>query len=252
MYDLVVSPHPTDEPPFALAFETSSPLGSVALGRGGDVLDTRTFTAPLRHAIEFLPTIEALCRTFNVRRIGVVHVSIGPGSFTGLRIGVAAARTLALAAVRSGNPPVRLVPVPTLNVIAQNALDVSEPPPLVAVMLDAKRRRVYAARFVRKGRAYAAASETSEQDPAAFLSQCLPGTSVLGNGARVHSAIVEDSGHAMLPEHLHAPRAETTYRLGTSLADEGLYVEAHDLVPLYIRPPEAEERWLKRFEKPAT
>jgi len=242
----------TNQPPFALAFETSSPLGSVALGRGSDVLDARTFTAPLRHAIEFLPTIEALCRTFNVRRIGAVYVSIGPGSFTGLRIGVTAARTLALAAERSGDSPVRLVPVPTLNVIAQNALDVAQPPTHVAVMIDAKRRRVYAALFVRKGGTYIPRTETSECDPAEFLSQCPPDTAVLGNGARVHSAVVEESEHTTLPERLDAPRAGTTYRLGTRLAGEGVHVAARDLVPLYIRPPEAEERWLKRFGERAT
>ena len=103
---------------YGLAFETSGALGAVALGRGPDVLDVRQFSGPRRHAVEFLPTIDAICRSNAVTasQIERVYVSSGPGSFTGLRIGVTAARMISLA------NDARIVAVPTLEVIAQNAL----------------------------------------------------------------------------------------------------------------------------------
>jgi tRNA threonylcarbamoyladenosine biosynthesis protein TsaB len=233
---------------YALAFETSGAIGSVAIGQGADVLETRAFTRPLRHANEFLPTVDALCRTYAVEpaRIGMIHVSIGPGSFTGLRIGVTAARMLALAAERGGRAPVRITAIPTLEVIAQNALRSAEPAPHVAVVLDAKRGRVYGALFALRNDAYVPVCDAAEVDPSRFLSACPPDTAVLGDGVRVHRVVVEASGRVTLPESLFAAEAETTYRLGMRRAERGGAVAPRDLVPLYVRPPEAEERWLMR------
>ena len=131
---------------YALAFETSSAQGCVALGCGPKVLEAARFTKARAHAAEFLPTIDALCRAHDAepQRIEWVFVSAGPGSFTGLRIGITAARMIALAV------GARVVAIPTLEVIAQNALDSPTPPDQVAVILDAKRRRVYSATFARR------------------------------------------------------------------------------------------------------
>jgi tRNA threonylcarbamoyladenosine biosynthesis protein TsaB len=260
---------------YDLALETSGAMGSVALGRGEDVLDARSFSAPLRHAIEFLPTVEALCRTYDARPedIGRVYVSIGPGSFTGLRIGVTAARMIAFAGRQyahssharqparpadspdqhgpmpsAADAPVTLVPVPTLDVIAQNAFALADPPPHLVVMLDAKRKRVYGAAFERKGSRYVATSEPAELDPASFLSGQPRNCGVIGEGVHQHRPVVEASGLDILPDSLYTPGAETVYRLGLELAKAGHLVHSRDLVPLYIRPPEAEEKWQARHQ----
>ncbi len=236
------------EPVYGLAFETSGTLGSVALGCGDDVLEVRTLSGPRRHAVEFLPAITMICRAHgalpgSIRRI---FVSIGPGSFTGLRIGVTAARMIALA---SG---ARIVGVPTLEVIAQNALDAATPPDRAAIVLDAKRGRVYAAVFVRKGDRYAPTANPVEADPARFLASCaaLPGScTVLGEGVIYHREVVEASGLTILAESFYPPRAETVYRLGVDRAKEGRFNDRRTLVPTYIRPPEAEEKWEQRQGK---
>jgi len=156
---------------FCLAFETSSPWGSVALGRGPELIDARRFSAPMRHAVEFLGTVEAMCRTYDVSPAAVsrIYVSSGPGSFTGLRIGITAARMIAFARRVASGADVHLVAVPTLSVIAHNALHSIDPPRHVAVILDAKRSRVYAARFVRNGDTYVAEREAAEVEPTGFL-----------------------------------------------------------------------------------
>jgi tRNA threonylcarbamoyladenosine biosynthesis protein TsaB len=223
----------------ALAFETSSRLGSVALGRADEVLDVRIFSGPRKHAVEFLPAIDDLCRTHRIApgEVAQVFVSSGPGSFTGLRIGVTAARMIALAVGAD------VVSVPTLDVIAQNALNVPSPPNHVAVLLDAKRGRVYAAAYELDGGAYRAMTEPVEADPLAFLSLQSTSCAVLGEGVLYHAHSVNASGRPTLDENLYPPRAETVYRLGRQRALAGSFTPPRELVPTYIRPPEAEEKW---------
>ncbi len=229
-------------PPYGLAIETSCTMGSVALGCEGRLLAEHAFTGPRKHAVEFLAAVDTLCRGNGVepQQIKEVYVSYGPGSFTGLRMGVTAARTIAFA------QEALLVPVPTLEVIAQNALSLPHAPEWVAVILDAKRKRVYAAAFARHEGRFVSRSEPAEVDPAAFLAQQPEGTVVLGEGAAAYRQIVDASGLQRAPEELHTPRAGVVYRLGHQLARGGKAVARQDLVPLYIRPPEAEERWAAR------
>jgi len=224
---------------WALAFETSSRLGSIALGRADEVMDVRIFSGPRKHAVEFLPAIDDLCRTHGVapRDVAQVFVSSGPGSFTGLRIGVTAARMIALAVAAD------VVSVPTLDIIAQNALVLPSPPQHVAVLLDAKRRRVYAAAYVWEGGVYRAMSEPVEADPLEFLSHQSAGCAVLGEGVLYHAESVDASGRPRLHETLYAPRPETAYKLGRQRALAGCLTLPRELVPTYIRPPEAEEKW---------
>lgn len=227
---------------FGLAIETSCTMGSVALGCAGRLLAEQPFSGPRQHAVEFLATVDTLCRENRVDlwQIGEVYVSYGPGSFTGLRMGVTAARTIAFA------QEVRLVPVPTLEVLAQNAVSLPDPPDRAAVMLDAKRKRVYAATFARHEDRFVEISQPAELEPASFLADLPTDTVVLGEGVAAYRSIVDASGLQVAPDELHAPRASEVYRLGHELARRGVSVARRDLVPLYIRAPEAEERWAAR------
>lgn len=226
----------------ALAMETSSAAGSVALGRGRQLLSVRRFSKPRAHAVEFVPSIEALCREQGVPPVELswVFVSAGPGSFTGLRIGITAARTLSLAL------GARVVALPTLEVIAQNALDAAPRPPRVAVVLDAKRGHVYAACFELKHDRYVCVEEPREADPARYLADKGSACAVLGEGVPFHRDAVLTSGLRVLPEELFPPKVETVFHLGIERAIVGGFVSARDLTPVYIRPPEAEEVWAAR------
>ena len=135
-----------------IAIETSSASGSVAIGQGPRINAERSFSTQTQHARELLPTL-ALLYQENGWRAGEVeecYLSIGPGSFTGLRVAVTFARHLALAT------GARLCPVPTLDVIAANALELPQPPARLAVILDAKRSQVFGAIFSFSGNAYRA------------------------------------------------------------------------------------------------
>jgi len=230
---------PFDNTAFALSFETSGAIGEVALARGQDVIARVRFHKRRAHATEFLPAIESLCRDHRVepRQVRLVYVSAGPGSFTGLRIGITAARMIALAQEAT------IVAVPTLEVIAQNALLAPDPPQEIAVVLDAKRKRVYAASFQLEGDRYHATCKPAEVDPRAFLETCSPNCHVLGEGVPYHRGAILAAQRPLLPDACYPPRAATVALLGYQKAQQGKVVDPRHLTPVYIRPPEAEEKW---------
>lgn len=235
---------------FAVAIETSGAVGSVAVGRldatgAVTVVGVRQFTRPRAHAIEFFPAIEGLCHehALSPSKLGHVYVSSGPGSFTGLRIGITAARSLAFAT------GAKVVSIPTLVVIAQNALLADQPPDHLAVVLDAKRGHVYAAAFRRcgvsnsGGDAYVSAGDPIEADPAVFLANQELSCAVMGEGVLYHRQAVRESRLRVIDEATYRPRAEVVMALGAAAAKEGRFVQPRQLIPTYIRPPEAEEKW---------
>ncbi|MEO0587835.1 MAG: tRNA (adenosine(37)-N6)-threonylcarbamoyltransferase complex dimerization subunit type 1 TsaB, partial [Planctomycetota bacterium] len=123
----------------ALAIETSQRQASIALGRGDDVLESRDLPQLKRHNLELMPTIDALVRDHGLgpADLAEVYLSVGPGSFTGLRVAVATGKLLTFAL-----PHLKLVAVPTLDVLAAQApADV----PHVAACLNTKANTVYAA-----------------------------------------------------------------------------------------------------------
>ncbi|NJL32360.1 MAG: tRNA (adenosine(37)-N6)-threonylcarbamoyltransferase complex dimerization subunit type 1 TsaB [Phycisphaerales bacterium] len=127
--------------PYNLAIETSSRIGSVTLGRGDVQLVTRELPPQERHRVDLLPVIDELCRAHQVKPADIreIYISHGPGSFTGLRIGITTAKTLALIT------GARLVAVPTLEVVAMNVpmqLGVT-----LIVALNMKKDTVYAGVF---------------------------------------------------------------------------------------------------------
>jgi tRNA threonylcarbamoyladenosine biosynthesis protein TsaB len=166
-----------------------------------------------------------------------VFVSIGPGSFTGLRVGVSVARTLAWAV------GAKIVAVPTLDSLARNALSVTQPPPNVAVVLDAKGGRAFCAAYrLRDGR-YEQVHPAQMAEPEVFLALCSRPLAVLGEGVPSHRQAIIDSGATILDPGLWAARAESVVRVGISLAEAGRYTPGGDLIPLYIRRPDPEEKW---------
>jgi tRNA threonylcarbamoyladenosine biosynthesis protein TsaB len=108
--------------PLILAVETSSRIGSVAIALGEQILAEAAFSGPMRHSAELFPAIRSLLERFSRKpqEIDHIYISVGPGSFTGLRIAVTMAKAMHLA-----NPPQRtkIIAVDTRDVIAANAID---------------------------------------------------------------------------------------------------------------------------------
>jgi tRNA threonylcarbamoyladenosine biosynthesis protein TsaB len=221
-----------------LAIETSSRIGSIALCDGPALLEQRTFSHGLQNAARVLPLIDEMCRQHSImpRDITAVAVSIGPGSFTGLRIGVTLAKTLAFAT------GAKLIAVPTLPVIASNApSDVQ----WVMPILDAKRDQVYAALYQRTGHALDEVQPPQLAHLPDLLARSPRPLFILGEGVKYHQQHLPgdgDPGLQIAPEELWWPGALTVAHLAMRLHEQGAFADPFKLTPLYIRKPEAQER----------
>lgn len=218
-----------------LGVETSGPVGSVALRREGRCVEER-FLPELgrRHAQSLVPEVVAFLRRHGVAPgdIDVVAVSVGPGSFTGLRVGVTFAKSFAYAA------GAELIGVETFRAIAENTPAAGT----IAAIADAQRgglmfgeyERDLAGRLVRR-------SDVRLIAPNELPNLVTP--SVLLSGPGMDRIDVKDaSACEVAAPHAWSPRASVVARLGEVDARCGVTGEPWTLEPLYVRKSSAEEK----------
>ena len=221
----------------ALAIETAGRDSSVAAVDGGEVVAEATFAGGMRHAAALLPLIAGLVggRGWTPGDVEEVYVSAGPGSFTGLRIGITVAKTLAVAT------GVRLVAVPTLAVVVENAPAEATH---AVVLLDAKRDQVFAATFERVGGGWVEREPARLDTLPSVLRRAARPVYLLGEGIVAHRHHVPtDAGVIVTDPDSWRPRAGVVARLGAGLAAAGRFVDPDQLLPTYVRRAEAEEKF---------
>lgn len=227
----------------SLAIETSGRLGSVALMQDEQILDEQSFEHGFRHAADIIPVIDRMAGAHDIaaNQILRIFVSAGPGSFTGIRIGITLAKTLAFAT------GAKIVAVPTVAVLAENAP--AEARNLI-IVLDAKRGQIFTARFSRSARGDARwiEIEPAHLDTlAAMLSRSPRATHLLGEGIAYHRPeIPDDPGVIITDESTWQPRAAVVGRIGLEMATQNEFTPMDQLTPIYLRRPEAEEKWEAR------
>jgi tRNA threonylcarbamoyl adenosine modification protein YeaZ len=225
-----------------LAVETSSRIGSIAVGVGDEIVDEREFSAGFHHGVEMLPVIEALLADHNLQRSDLkqVFISAGPGSFTGLRVAFTFARVIGQI-LRA-----RVVPVPSCRVIAENLvpqLKTQQDRVSVAAVLDAKRQQIYTAGFSWDGRHLEKALDEQAMYPTDLLARLPRPLWLVGEGIEYHRPSLQAEGVVITDKEYWRPRASIVLKLGRRLAGAGVTTDYSGLVPTYIRLPEAEERW---------
>ena len=218
-----------------LAIETSGSIGGVAAWADGQVLAEELFSQPMNHAQELFPAVEALAHRvgWEQRAPELIAVSIGPGSYTGLRVGIASAKMLSYA----GSVP--LIGVPTFDVLVRNV-----PPScgLAAPVIDAKRGQVYVALYQWADGGWHEKSPLSVDAPEDAAQHLPPGTTVFGTGAEKYSELFASAGMPVSRSpDLTQPRPRVVAELGHSLYVSGHRTDRDALVPIYLRKPEAEE-----------
>jgi tRNA threonylcarbamoyladenosine biosynthesis protein TsaB len=163
--------------------------------------------------------------------VGGLAVSIGPGSFTGLRIALSLAKGIAFA----GGLP--LAAVPTLEALAWAA----EPSPgdVVWAVLDARMREVYAAAFERTPRGLARRSPDEALAPDRLAPRIEPGALLVGDAAATYP-VLASSGARVLPFATHHPRGGIVARLGGAILAAGGAADLGAVEPVYVRPSQAE------------
>lgn len=224
--------------PLILSVETSGRWGSVAIGKEDELLRELPFSSPMRHSAELFHAVASLLgyAGCSPADIAEVYISAGPGSFTGIRLAVAMAKTMALA---SG---VKIVAVNSLDVAAQNATDyhhdTGQTCQCVAVALDAKRGQFFTGFHRPAGDHWQRSLPPQLMRPEAFL--LLAGQQgcqvhLLGEGLLYYKAKFTAPYISILPETYWQPKASAVFTLGREQARAGNFSDPALLVPVYIR-----------------
>lgn len=224
-----------------LGVETSGLAGAVALRRDGETLESVTLQQEgRRHAQTLIAEVEAMLRRTNLtaKQLDVIAVSIGPGSFTGLRVGVVFAKTLAYAI------GCRLIAVDTFRAIAAaSPREVSD----VFVVSDAQRGDLFVGRysFDRDRPTHERGSSASHPIRQGEITIESADTFCRRTGEVAVSgpaAAKMPTPLRVLPPEFHFPRAEFIAALGEQQALAGEQSDLWQLEPFYLRRSAAEEK----------
>ncbi|MFO0967804.1 MAG: tRNA (adenosine(37)-N6)-threonylcarbamoyltransferase complex dimerization subunit type 1 TsaB [Gemmataceae bacterium] len=217
-----------------LILETSQKVGTVALAEGERVRAERRLEEARRHARDLAPYARDLLaeQGWTARDLAGVVVSLGPGSYTGLRVGVMSAKALAYATGAA------LIGVETF---APLALQAPEDAPLVDVLEDAQQGRVYVQRFERSEGVLRAAAPLRILSFAEWAAQAPPGLCATGPGLALHRTA--PPGVTLTTEDHWRPAAASLLRLALPRLRAGERDDLYRLEPLYLRPSEAEQKW---------
>lgn len=223
-----------------LALETATVTGSIAIldDQTGLIGEVRT-DVKIVHAERLMPSIEWLLDTSRIpiEEIDAFAVSIGPGSFTGLRIGLSTAKGFAYA---TGKP---LVPVPTLDAFARTLPFCTH---IICPLLDARKNEVYAALYKwEEGLLKKILPETAIH-PETLVKEINGPVVFMGDGARKYRKLITDvlkDKAVFAPPSRMSPSASTIAEIAIEKIRQGIDTDPVSLTPLYIRKSEAEVNW---------
>ena len=219
-----------------LGIETSTRAAGVALISDEKILAEITQESKAYHSENLLPQIQEVLRIANVERVDAVAVSIGPGSFTGLRIGVAAAKALAYAW------QIKIVGVSTFQVMAAHFPNSSAK---IFTLIDAQKNSAYVQTF----KDAQPLDEIKIKPIAEILDAAAQsGDEIIFCGDVLSKIKSVPSNVTFAPINLRMPRAVNVALCGKNLIDAGQFHNVMNLEPLYLRRSEAEELWDKRHK----
>jgi len=228
-----------------LGIETSNAPLSIAIVKDGLVLEEIVQNEKLTHSVTVMPAIEELFQRANLKptEIDAIAVSEGPGSYTGLRIGVTIAKTLAWTLKKP------LVGVSSLQVLAANIQDFNG---IICALFDARRQNVYAGAYL--GQTLETVIKEHHNSIEGLLDQLQElNTPVKFVGLDIENfkeKIIAQLGDlaSFTPISLALPRGSKLIELAQNQSLPSIE-EVHNFVPQYHRISEAEANWIKDQKK---
>ncbi|MBF0567175.1 MAG: tRNA (adenosine(37)-N6)-threonylcarbamoyltransferase complex dimerization subunit type 1 TsaB [Nitrospirae bacterium] len=225
-----------------LAVDTSSEMGSVALLDTADglmgCLSVNLLGKKNTHSNRLMPSIDFLLKilSFDLSSVELFAITLGPGSFTGLRVGLSTMKGFSFA---TGKP---VAGVSTLEGLAWN-FPYSRYP--VCPIIDARRGEVYGALYEWSGYGFDICIEEGVYEAGELLKFAKDGAVFTGNGSVKYRALIEErlGGKAFFAQNdkLHVSAA-TIALLGTREHEKGRSFTADNLKPIYFKRPQAEEK----------
>jgi tRNA threonylcarbamoyladenosine biosynthesis protein TsaB len=230
-----------------LGIDTATAQVSVAVGGHEGVLASTRSVRGRQHAETLVPSVEFVCRQARIElsAISVVAVDLGPGLFTGLRVGVAAAKAMAHAL------RVPMIGVSSLDLVAFPLRFSSK---LIVAAVDARRGELFTAfyRQVPGGiQRLTPHHVVSPDDLASELLATAEECVLVGDGAVRYREVFEGLHKVeIIEEGLAYPAASSLVMLAHAQALREQWVKPWDLQPLYLRKPDAEINWQTRQDEP--
>ena len=228
-----------------LSIDSSTPVAGIAVSDGMQLLGEITLNTKNTHSEKLMPLVKHLLDelTLSVNDLDAIAVTQGPGSFTGLRIGMATAKGLAQGAGK------KLIAVPTLDCLAQNLLHY---PGIICPIMNAQKKQVYTAIY-RSGRdkleRLSDYQAIAVEQLAAQLKELQEDVWFVGDGVAAFADVFQEllgdacrfaDGHNILP------RAGALAMLAAERASEEQFDDLYQAELIYIRKSEAEVQWEAR------
>jgi tRNA threonylcarbamoyladenosine biosynthesis protein TsaB len=223
--------------------DSAAPRVSVAIGRDGAVVGEVKLVGVRRHAEQVAPAIRYLCDELDVDLgdLTAIAVGLGPGLFTGLRVGVTTAKVMAQAL------RVPVVGIPSLDLVAYPVRHTTR---MIAAVLDARRHEVFHARYRPVPGGVQRVCDYEVGPPEDLVGELEAGTEevlLVGDGALAYPEVfgrlerVEHAGPAFT-----APSAAALIELAAARVEREEFEAPWDVHPLYLRRSDAEIEWERR------
>ena len=228
-----------------LSIDSSTPVAGIAVSDGMQLLGEITLNTKNTHSEKLMPLVKHLLDelALSVNDLDAIAVTQGPGSFTGLRIGMATAKGLAQGAGK------KLIAVPTLDCLAQNLLHY---PGIICPIMNAQKKQVYTAIY-RSGRnkleRLSDYQAIAVEQLAVQLKELKEDVWFVGDGVAAFADVFQEllgdacrfaDGHNILP------RAGALAMLAAERASEERFDDLYQAELIYIRKSEAEVQWEAR------
>jgi tRNA threonylcarbamoyladenosine biosynthesis protein TsaB len=228
--------------PRLLLIETSGRSGAVAVAVGGELQEVRRLDETRRQGRDLAPAVAEMlsARGWRPREVQAVIVSRGPGSYTGLRVGIMSAKTFAYATGCAA------VAVDTFAVVAAQAPEGVEH---LDVIADAQQDKVYVQPYARGGDGWQPLAPLAIRPFAEWFSSREAATHVSGPGLHRWAAALP-AEVPVVEEPRRDPAPEALLWLGLARYEAGERDDLWTLEPLYLRPSSAEEQWQARSGLP--
>lgn len=230
---------------YVLGIEASTPVAATAVATESKILAERMVNNRRTHSVNLLPMVRDVLADAGIdkSKLNGIAVTTGPGSFTGLRIGMSTAKSLAQVL------HLPLAGVPTLESLAY---PLSGQSGLICPVLNARKNELYAALYRSNGRqldCLIAAFAAGVRELAATLENYDEHITFLGDGVGVYRRELEEllgNQARFTPECAVFPRGAAVAELGLHMLKTGAGVQPMALLPHYVRESEAEVKWRER------
>lgn len=228
-----------------LGIETSSVVSSVAVMNENQLLGEITIQAGLTHSEQLVPHIQSLLEMARVQKTDLkgIVVASGPGSFTGLRIGMGTAKAMAYAL------RIPLYGVMTMDSLARNIPYTTD---IICTVIDAQKKHVYAALYTYEDSQLKIIESPFIVEAVSLVERLRTQQNrviFVGDGIKRIAPLIEDDESLIISNPIYRiPKASSLLLSAQSLIERGECANPMDMVPYYIRRSEAEVSWEEKHK----